>query len=666
MKKIILALVFSIVCFSAEAKSILGMPNVLGGVDINSAIGILPLENGGFSNKIAISKFSNAVNDKTFQIYSGSPTIHDTEGSPYAPSYWDASFTGSISGTTLTVSAVSSGLIVPGQSISAQGVAAGTIVTGYGTGSGGTGTYTVSASQTVSSTTITGAGYKEWLGGFGGGRNIQDTFLRSKFTISGSDVVDPGSNGSVSGIGGAHVTVGRAVIVGSISGTTLTVESVASGSVAYGAYVYGTGVLPGTHITGGSGSTWTVDQSQTVASTDMTCDVYQGQSDNVSFYHTGRFLEISTGSYSTQVKVDGAYLGPEGTVKEWINSGSVVRIFVDFGSSARRKIELQEYQPALQGITIGHSDMIEPAQVVGPRTIIMQDSFGSVGNGMIMRSFAETLGWNDVWMDSVGGTGYLANNGGNSTTFRGRVQHDVIRNNPDVVIVSGSVNDGGQDPTDVYNEAKLLYMQLKTGLPNAAIFAITTASSGVIWETTNIIRVHQAMQQAASEVGITFIDLTDEPVLGKPSVTTLADNVSVGASSVPFVYGGTGELAGLKGLQYGGTYAIDYGNSNEERVQMIGWAGRTADTGYIQIDGTLKYAHANGAPIVQVGDSFWTGHGKDGSPTYFGNCDIISSSDGTHPTVTGAMMIGRYMAVRFMNAFWYHAFPPIITPYIPQ
>lgn len=67
----------------------------------------------------------------------------------------NAVVTGSISGTTLTVSAVASGTLSIGVVLSGTGVMVGTTITALGTGTGGTGTYTVSASQTVSSTTIT-------------------------------------------------------------------------------------------------------------------------------------------------------------------------------------------------------------------------------------------------------------------------------------------------------------------------------------------------------------------------------------------------------------------------------------------------------------------------------------------------------------------------------
>jgi len=67
------------------------------------------------------------------------------------------SFTGSISGTTLTVSAVGSGVILSGMTITGTGIVSGTTITDFISGTGGIGTYKVNNSQTVSSTTISGA-----------------------------------------------------------------------------------------------------------------------------------------------------------------------------------------------------------------------------------------------------------------------------------------------------------------------------------------------------------------------------------------------------------------------------------------------------------------------------------------------------------------------------
>jgi len=60
-----------------------------------------------------------------------------------------------------------------------------------------------------------------------------------------------------------------AIFTGSISGTTLTVSNIQSGTIAIGQVLFGVGVSQETVITGGSGTSWTVDISQTVASTLM-------------------------------------------------------------------------------------------------------------------------------------------------------------------------------------------------------------------------------------------------------------------------------------------------------------------------------------------------------------------------------------------------------------
>jgi hypothetical protein len=66
-----------------------------------------------------------------------------------------AAFTGSISGTVLTVTAITGPAIFNNSTLAGAGITAGTQITSFGTGTGGTGTYNVSASQTVSSESMT-------------------------------------------------------------------------------------------------------------------------------------------------------------------------------------------------------------------------------------------------------------------------------------------------------------------------------------------------------------------------------------------------------------------------------------------------------------------------------------------------------------------------------
>lgn len=115
--------------------------------------------------------------------------------------------TGAISGTTLTVSAVTNGVLAVGSFISGTGVTAGTYITALGSGSGGAGTYTVSASQTVSSTTITS------------GDTFKLALYTSSATLDSSTTVYSSSNES----SGPGYTAGGATLTNlgtSLSGTT--------------------------------------------------------------------------------------------------------------------------------------------------------------------------------------------------------------------------------------------------------------------------------------------------------------------------------------------------------------------------------------------------------------------------------------------------------------
>ena len=104
-----------------------------------------------------------------------------------------AVFTGSISGTTLTVTAVSAGYIGAGATISGTGVTAGTKITSVISASGGVGTYQVSVSQTVGSVlmgaTVTPIPitlyYQKPLG-------IDSAFVRVNTTSNGQPILNGG------------------------------------------------------------------------------------------------------------------------------------------------------------------------------------------------------------------------------------------------------------------------------------------------------------------------------------------------------------------------------------------------------------------------------------------------------------------------------------------
>jgi hypothetical protein len=168
---------------------------------LNSSTGIVGITDNGVNVYIV-----DGTNRYTWRISSPSSAV----------------FTGSISGTTLTVTAITNGTIAINQALFGVGVSQETVITALGTGTGGIGTYTINNSQTVSSQQM-------------------------------------------------NSTAVGAVVTGSISGTTLTVTAVTSGTLYLGQTIEGSTVTNQTIITafgtgtGGAG-TYTVNNSQTVTS----------------------------------------------------------------------------------------------------------------------------------------------------------------------------------------------------------------------------------------------------------------------------------------------------------------------------------------------------------------------------------------------------------------
>lgn len=94
-----------------------------------------------------------------------------------------SSFTGSIAGSVLTVTALSSGALSVGQVLTGSGISVGTVITSLGTGLGGNGvgalgTYNLNLSQTVGSETITSSAVRPL--------RINSAFVRVVNAVSGT------------------------------------------------------------------------------------------------------------------------------------------------------------------------------------------------------------------------------------------------------------------------------------------------------------------------------------------------------------------------------------------------------------------------------------------------------------------------------------------------
>ena len=189
-----------------------------------------------------------------------------------------AVFTGTISGTTLTVTSITNGAITVGQSLFGINVAAETVITALGSGSGGIGTYTINLSQTISTAelmnsapvgavitgTISGTTLSVTAVSSGTlypGQTITGNNVTSKTVITalGSSIV---LSTAITTAGTGYAVNDQVTVVGGVYGSTpqvYTVSSVSSGAVT-GLTVYSQGsytaqpINPTSTTTSGSGS----------------------------------------------------------------------------------------------------------------------------------------------------------------------------------------------------------------------------------------------------------------------------------------------------------------------------------------------------------------------------------------------------------------------------
>lgn len=164
----------------------------------------------------------------------------------------DAVVVGSIAGTVLTVSAVTSGTLAIGQLISGTNVLAGTTIISLGTGTGGVGTYNVSQTQTVASTNIsagpTTVAYDAVSGAFiitGGTPGVVSTIGAAVVGATATTLRLTAASGAVTSAGAAVSTPAAAMasVVAStqnFASFTTLFKPVIADMVAFGAWTGGT------------------------------------------------------------------------------------------------------------------------------------------------------------------------------------------------------------------------------------------------------------------------------------------------------------------------------------------------------------------------------------------------------------------------------------------
>ncbi len=251
-------------------------------VTAHNAGGFWVVNSGSTTSAIGNKAYANnATGAVTFAATGNPPAGASVTGSIAANVVTGAiavnSATASIAGVVMTVSAVAAGTVLAaGQTLAGTGVDPSTSIVNQLTGTaGGTGTYTVSISQTVASTTVTASGGGLTVSAVTSGVLAVGQTISGSGITAGTTITALGTGTGGTGTYAVSVSQTAASTTVTASGGVLTVTAVGSGALAVGDAISGSGVTAGTYITGlitgtGGTGTYAVSVGQTASSTTIT------------------------------------------------------------------------------------------------------------------------------------------------------------------------------------------------------------------------------------------------------------------------------------------------------------------------------------------------------------------------------------------------------------
>jgi lysophospholipase L1-like esterase len=238
------------------------------------------------------------------------------------------------------------------------------------------------------------------------------------------------------------------------------------------------------------------------------------------------------------------------------------------------------------------------------KAAIIADSLGG-GAGSVRRKATvpeiacSQLGIDYVWNISAGGTGFI-NGGGDGLPFQSRIDADLIKTDPDLIILFGGYNDRSYTLAAIQAAAETAIAKILADHPKAALFVVGSWTPGT--PDSAIVTANNAVKAAAATYDVPFVDLLDP----------------TGASVTAANYDAALTYRTGEPVLQGGVLYIAQATSTAIAFNIANWRA---------------------ASVI-------FGTGKSGTPAGNGNADVATSSDAVHPTIPGAKLVGTLIARR--------------------
>jgi hypothetical protein len=369
------------------------------------------------------------------------------------------------------------------------------------------------------------------------------------------------------------VTTGTAAVMNTstISGTTLTVGSLASGTIIAGMVLTGTGVTAGTYIVSGAGSSWTVSTSQTVSSTTITGTAYT--------------FTISQNA-TTTAGITLSFYTPHGVVvgggnNQATGSYSFIGGGGDAGTAVYRNTASGDWSAILGG---------QGNQVTDNYSVVNGGSFNTISNkyNAIGAGNANNI-TGDFSFIGAGQNNLASGRGsfvtaGNYGTTRGIAANVVFPSRLPL-----GVSAAGQ------TQAALLVLARQTTDATATVLASDNAAAG----TTNqvILPNNSAYAFTATVISTAQFALATTATAGSAGTAT----ITFAAQTVaPFIVGQTIVVAGVTPTGYNGTYTVtacttttvQYANATTGAQTVAGTVTATSLTKAWKLEGCIMRTSA--------------------------------------------------------------------------
>lgn len=323
------------------------------------------------------------------------------------------------------------------------------------------------------------------------------------------------------------------------------------------------------------------------------------------------------------------------------NDGAVKVVIVDFGSADTRDVYLMGQALNVRGIAVDATDTVEPLLARGPRTCVLSDSLGE-GTGSDVAQFLSwityaglALDWDDVISCAAGSTGLLADAAGTKRRYIDRLARDVIPLLPELVVVQPSTNDATRTAAEVLAAAQELYAALVINIPGVTVVITSPSISSGAGAIANAgsLRLHNAALRGwCATQKIPFVDWIEQPMPANQATlhtTTLTSAPGLGATS----------FTTAAPLVAGGNYKFPDGTACY--VRSVSGFTATVDN--------VPAAQVLGSTITQCGPCIFTGTGRTGTLTGWGNADLCIKGDGVggaglHWLNAGHRLVGETFA----------------------